>query len=204
MIEQNTMYNVKNRSSSVVVYKIPETNLRREFAPGETKRVPFGELEKLTYQEGGRELLENFLQILEEEVTTDLNVKREIEYNMSEAEVAELLRTGSLDAFLDALDFAPIGVIDLIKSLAVQLPLTDIDKRKALKQKTGFDVDKALIHIEEERAEEKAPAAAPTASGRRVQPAATQTQGRRVQQPATQVPAQENKPKYTITKKGEE
>ena len=93
MIEQNTMYNVKNRSSSVVVYKIPETNLRREFAPGETKRVPFGELEKLTYQEGGRELLENFLQILEEEVTTDLNVKREIEYNMSEAEVAELLRT---------------------------------------------------------------------------------------------------------------
>lgn len=204
MIEQNTMYNVKNRSSSVVVYKIPETNLRREFAPGETKRVPFGELEKLTYQEGGRELLENFLQILEEEVTTDLNVKREIEYNMSEAEVAELLRTGSLDAFLDALDFAPIGVIDLIKSLAVQLPLTDIDKRKALKQKTGFDVDKALIHIEEERAEEKAPAAAPTASGRRVQPAATQTQGRRVQQPATQAPAQENKPKYTITKKGEE
>ena len=200
MIEQNTMYNVKNRSSSVVVYKIPETNLRREFAPGETKRVPFGELEKLTYQEGGRELLENFLQILEEEVTTDLNVKREIEYNMSEAEVAELLRTGSLDAFLDALDFAPIGVIDLIKSLAVQLPLTDIDKRKALKQKTGFDVDKALIHIEEEKAEEKAPAAAPTASGRRVQPAATQTQGRRVQQPA----AQENKPKYTITKKGEE
>lgn len=204
MIEQNTMYNVKNRSSSVVVYKIPETNLRREFAPGETKRVPFGELEKLTYQEGGRELLENFLQILEEEVTTDLNVKREIEYNMSEAEVAELLRTGSLDAFLDALDFAPIGVIDLIKSLAVQLPLTDIDKRKALKQKTGFDVDKALIHIEEEKAEEKAPAAAPTASGRRVQPAATQTQGRRVQQPVTQAPAQENKPKYTITKKGEE
>ena len=204
MIEQSTMYNVKNRSSSVVVYRIPETNLRREFAPGETKRVPFGELEKLTYQEGGRELLENFLQIVEEEVTTDLNVKREIEYNMSEAEVAELLRTGSLDAFLDALDFAPIGVIDLIKSLAVQLPLTDIDKRKALKQKTGFDVDKALIHIEEEKAEEKAPAAAPTASGRRVQPAATQTQGRRVQQPATQAPAQENKPKYTITKKGEE
>ena len=92
----------------------------------------------------------------------------------------------------------------MIKSLAVQLPLTDIDKRKALKQKTGFDVDKALIHIEEEKAEEKAPAAAPTASGRRVQPAATQTQGRRVQQPATQAPAQENKPKYTITKKGEE
>jgi hypothetical protein len=58
MITENTMYNVKNRSSSVVVYRIPETNLRREFAPGEIKKIPFGELEKLTYQQGGREMLE--------------------------------------------------------------------------------------------------------------------------------------------------
>jgi hypothetical protein len=196
------MYNVKNRSSSVVVYRIPETNLRREFAPGEVKKIPFGELEKLTYQEGGRELLENFLQIMESEVTNDLGVNRELEYNMSEQEIVALLQTGSLDAFLDALDFAPIGVIDLIKTLAVQLPLTDMNKRKALKQKTGFDVDKALVHIEEEKAEEKAPAA-PAASGRRVQPAA-QSNGRRVQaapEAAAPAPAQ---PKYTITKKGEE
>ena len=54
MINETTKYNVKNRSSSVVVYRIPETNLRREFAPGEVKAIPFGELEKLTFQEGGR------------------------------------------------------------------------------------------------------------------------------------------------------
>ena len=64
MINQDTMYNVKNRSSSVVVYRIPENNIRREFAPGETKKIAFGELEKLTYQAGGRELLEKFLQIV--------------------------------------------------------------------------------------------------------------------------------------------
>ena len=154
MINQDTMYNVKNRSASTVVYKIPESNLRREFAPGETKRIPFGELEKLTYQQGGREMLEQFLQIVDEAVTTDLNVHREVEYDMSEEQVKDLLLSGSLDAFLDALDFAPIGVIDLIKSMAVKLPLTDLNKRKALKDKTGFDVDKALVHIEEEKAEE--------------------------------------------------
>lgn len=155
MITETTMYNVKNRSSSIVVYRIPETNLRREFEPGEIKRVPFGELEKLTYQPGGRELLENFLQILEEEVTTDLNVHREVEYDMSETQIRDLLLSGSLDAFLDALDFAPIGVIDLIKTMSVQLPLTDLNKRRALKEKTGFDVDRALIHVEEERMAEK-------------------------------------------------
>lgn len=156
MITQETKYNVKNRSSSTVVYRIPETNLRREFAPGETKVIPFGELEKLTYQPGGRELLENFLQIVEEEVTSNLNVHREPEYNLSEAQIKDLLLKGSLDSFLDALDFAPIGVIDLIKTMSVSLPLTDYNKRDALKKKTGFDVDKALMHIEEEKAEEAA------------------------------------------------
>lgn len=180
MITENTMYNVKNRSSSMVVYRIPETNLRREFAPGETKRLPFGELEKLTYQPGGRELLENFLQILEEDVTNNLNVKRDIEYDMSEEHIKQLLLRGSLDAFLDALDFAPIGVLDLIKDLSVKLPLTDLNKRKALRDKTGFDVDKALAHLEEEKNEAKAnakPADAPT--GRRVKPAESATPERR-------------------------
>ena len=179
MINQDTMYNVKNRSSSVVVYRIPESNLRREFAPGETKKIPFGELEKLTYQQGGREMLEQFLQIVDEDVTTDLNVHREVEYDMSEGQVRDLLLSGSLDAFLDALDFAPIGVIDLIKTLAVQLPLTDLNKRKALKDKTGFDVDKALIHMEEERKEEEEEnQTQPVASERRVK-TETATTGRR-------------------------
>ena len=178
MINQDTLYNVKNRSSSVVVYRIPESNLRREFAPGETKRIPFGELEKLTYQQGGREMLEQFLQIVDEVVTTDLNVHRELEYNMSENQIRELLISGSLDAFLDALDFAPIGVIDLIKTMAVKLPLTDLNKRKALKEKTGFDVDKALVHIEEEKIEE-GEHITPNAPERRVKTTTSATPTRR-------------------------
>lgn len=178
MIKQDTMYLVKNRSASSVVYRIPESNLRREFAPGETKKIPFGELEKLTYQPGGREMLEQFLQIGDEVVTRDLNVHREVEYDMSEAQVRDLLLRGSLDAFLDALDFAPLGVIDLIKTLAVQLPLTDLNKRKALKEKTGFDVDKALVHIEEEKAEE-GDFIEPAQPERRVKPQTTAAAGRR-------------------------
>ena len=173
MITSDTMYNVKNRSSSVVVYRIPETNLRREFQPGDTKKIPFGELEKLTYQPGGYTLLEEFLQIVDEAVTNNLNVHREVEYDMSETQIRDLLTHGSLDAFLDALDFAPIGVIDLIKTMSVSLPLEDYNKRKALLEKTGFDVDKAVANLQAEKAEEKTAAtesAAPTE--RRVKPAA--------------------------------
>lgn len=155
MIRPEDMFNVKNRSTSVVVYKIPETNIRREWAPGEVKRLPFDELEKLTYQPGGRELIANFLQILENEVTDDLNIHREAEYDMSEAQVRDLILTGSLDAFLDALDFAPLGVIDLIKTLSVSLPITDMQKREALKAKTGFDVDKAIANDRASKEDEK-------------------------------------------------
>lgn len=194
MITSDTMYNVKNRSSSVVVYRIPETNLRREFQPGETKRIPFGELEKLTYQPGGHTLLEEFLQIIDEAVTTNLNVHREVEYDMSEAQIRDLLTLGSLDAFLDALDFAPMGVIDLIKTMAVSLPLEDYSKRKALLDKTGFDVDKAIANLQAEKAEEKV--APEVATERRVKPVVKANTGRRTT-PNYKVVAKDNTAKET-------
>lgn len=150
----NNVYNVKNRSAGMVVYKIPEDGIRREFAPGETKKISFKELEKLSYQSGGRALMTNFLQIYDEKVTQELNIHTENEYYMSEEQIKELLVSGSLAAFLDCLDYAPIGVIDLIKKFAVTLPLNDVEKRQALLAKTGFDVSKALEHIREEKADD--------------------------------------------------
>lgn len=42
-------YKVANRSASSVVYRIPELNIRRTFAPGEVKILSFEELQKLSY-----------------------------------------------------------------------------------------------------------------------------------------------------------
>jgi hypothetical protein len=145
------IYNVKNRGASTVVYKIPEDGIRREFKPGQTLPISSEELEKLTYQPGGTLILSQFLQILDLEAIHNMHIKTEPEYHMSERDVANLIQNGSLDAFLDALDFAPIGVIDLIKKLSIDIPLVDIQKRKALKEKTGFDVEAALKHNEEDK-----------------------------------------------------
>ena len=153
---------VKNRSSSMVVYRIPEHNIRREFRPTEKKVVPYEELVWLTYQPGGRMLMENFLQIESVEATENLSLHTEPEYFMNENQVIALLQTGTMDEFLDALDFAPQGVRDLIRHYAVSLPLNDSAKRRALKDKTGFDVDAAIANSEpdpEETAKAEAPAA---------------------------------------------
>ncbi len=164
-------YNVKNRSAGTVLYTIPEDNVRRRFTPGETKRISYEELLHLSYQPGGREMMANFLQIQSTGVPKSFGIKTEPEYYMSEKDVVELIKHGSLDAFLDCLDFAPEGVIELVKQFAVSLPLTDYEKRQALKTKTGFDVDAAIANAGQEvdaRKEEeiKAAASAPV-SGRR-------------------------------------
>ena len=178
---------VKNRSASMVVYSLPELNVRREFMPGESKTITFGELEKLSYQPGGRSIMQNFLQIIDPDATNDLGIQREPEYNLSEQEIVKLMTTGSLDAFLDCLDFAPVGVIDLIKKYSISLPLNDINKREALKKKTGFDVTVALANLQKEKEEEEATSTQSDAKVRRVQPEATTTTRRTV-------------PKYNVVK----
>lgn len=136
-------YIVKNRSAGMLVYSIPELNVTREFAPGESKKISFKELEQLSYQMGGKELMAEYL-IVEKEIQEKLNIQTELEYNFTEEDVINLIKNGSMDEWLDCLDFAPTGVIDLIKRFSVDLPLGDYNKRQALKEKLGFDVDKAI------------------------------------------------------------
>jgi len=94
---------------------------------------------------------------------------------MSEQQVIELIRTGTYEAFLDCLDFAPVGVVDLIKQFAVSLPMEDYHKKEALKKKTGFDVDIAIRNQKSDKeedssaevAENKSTSKRASASGRR-------------------------------------
>jgi hypothetical protein len=189
-MDSNTTYLVTNRSASVVVYSIPEDNIKREFQPGETKKIRHGELEKLSYKIGGSVLIANYLLIRNEDAINELGIHTEPEYHLTEKEVIELIKTGSLDAWLDCLDFAPEGVIEMLKKLSVSVPLNDYEKRRALKDKTGFDVDAAIKHVEEEREEE----------GIELTKAAPK---RRTQTEEPTVPAgRRTTPKYNVVKQG--
>lgn len=162
---------VKNVGAAHITYKVPDLGVRRSFAPGESKVISYEELEKLTYRPGGMNILTNFLQIQDASFLNSIGARVEPEYHMTETDVAALITSGSLDAFLDALDFAPQGVIELIKKLSVSIPMVDMNKRKALKAKTGFDVEAALKHIEEEKEDAgQNTILKQTATERRVQP----------------------------------
>ena len=146
---------VKNRSTSVVCYSVPDLNIKREFSAGEIKEIPQEELAILIQQPGGKVILTEYLQVTKEDIKY-LDVEEpEQEYFYTEADVKRIMSIGSLDEFLDMLDFAPEGVMDMIKTYAVELPLTDLYKVDALREKTGFDSTKALDNSRDENGELK-------------------------------------------------
>ena len=145
---------INRQGNGVVSYKIPDMgNLYRVFQSGEEKILTFEEIRKLSYVPGGQKLLDQYLIIDDKEALKELNMSPEPEYYYSREDIINLMQNGSLDEFLDCLDFAPAGVKENIKILSVELPLNDVAKRKAILEKMNFNVDNA-IRIKEESKED--------------------------------------------------
>jgi len=145
MIEETRRIKVQNRDFGSVGYTIPDlNNLHREFQPNETKIITFDELFKLSQVPGGTYIIANYLIVQDEEAIKELLGMIEPEYFYTEREVINLLQNGSLDEFEDCLNFAPSGVLDLIKHIAVELPLNDVAKRDMIQKKLGFNVANAI------------------------------------------------------------
>lgn len=165
MVEKDRIIKVMNRDRGGVGYRIPDMgNLRRQFQSGETKNLTFEELERLSWVPGGMYILRNCLVIYDEEAVHELLGHVEPEYYYTRKDLIELMEHGSLDQFLDCLDFAPAGVLDMIKALSVELPLTDTRKIKAVQDKLHFNVTNAIELASD------SPAPADTASKRRAAP----------------------------------
>ena len=135
---------VINRSDGNVVYSLPEFNIRRVFTPGESKDVPEQELNALFQSDGGAELIKHELLVQDEDWVKKTMPNAPIEYFWGLEEVKHCLLNESLDLFEETFDYAPQGVIDLIKRMAWQLPITDLNKMKVIQEKTGFDVLQAI------------------------------------------------------------
>ena len=180
MMDRNTIIKICNRDDAAVFYDIPEMNgLHRVFQPNEVKEVTLGELIKLSYEPGGMDLLRNNFILNNKEAINMILGEVEPEYNYGIEEVKLLLSPqGSLDQLKDALQYGPNGVVELIKSIAVESELNDVSKRAAILEATGFDVTRA-IEINHESKEEIKDATT-TNTGRRTAPITAKTpQGRK-------------------------
>ena len=148
MLDNNTIIKATNRKKGSIGYTIEDLGISRTFREKETKEVTMEELRKLSWIPGGRALLDNYLLIDNKDAIKELIGDIEPEYNYTEKEIEWLLLHGTNDQLEDCLNFAPLGVIDILKNLAVKLKVDNVSKRKIIEEKTGLNVSKA-IEIEE-------------------------------------------------------
>lgn len=189
-IKDDELISVRNRNNGETWYQL-DNGIVRTFQRDEIKKVPFKELVELSYSQGGQALLEESLVIENKDALASLNMEVEPEYFYEDSDIRMLLFDGTYDEFADFLDFAPEGAIEIAKDIAVREEIPDVRKRDMLSEKTGLNINNAIMvnHImdDEEKKEE-------TKKERRVKGAETETKSeRRTVAPAT--------PKYKVVDK---
>lgn len=147
MAEEKKIVVVRNRNVGSTGYTL-EGGFHREFQYNETKKIPLDELQELSYAPGGEAILRECLVIEDQNALDYLNIQVEPEYFYSEKDIKKILTdvsSESLDRLEDTLNFAPEGVIEIIKKLAVEMEIPDVRKRNLITEKTGLNINNAIM-----------------------------------------------------------
>lgn len=134
---------VYNRSDGNITYTLPELDTRRVFSLGECKDLDPKEMEALYQLDGGMTLIKEYL-LCDDREWVEAHWDAPLEYFWKDEDIKTCLKEDSLELFQETLEYAPQGVIDLIKMYAWKLPITDLNKIEAIRQATGFDVIAAI------------------------------------------------------------
>lgn len=144
---------VVNNTTGNVGYTVPNLHIRRVFRPQQTLMVTFDELEEGLYEPGIRKLFEvGFLTIekKEDRIALGLAIVDEKEAVIEdvvapthEAIKAALKNDKYTDFYLLMKD-APSGTLSLVVDYAIELEITDTQKLKLIKEKTGSDITAIL------------------------------------------------------------
>ena len=143
----NTEKKVKvwNRSSGSIFYKIDSLRITRDWPKsGDVLEIPLSELKELQYTPGGMKLMEKYMLIKDQDVCRELGLPEDPEYFYDEKDILELLNNGTEDQLLDCLEFAPYGVLTLLKDIAVKTNLDSSQKRKAISKRLNVDIDSMI------------------------------------------------------------
>ena len=145
---------VVNRAACSVSYNIPELHVERSFRPlgqaGDRMMISREELKALSYLHGGKILLDKYLMIEEADLQEELGITVEPEYTYTLEEIRELLTTGTEAQLEDCLNFAPAGVLDLLKREAIAMRLDSHKKRSLISEKLGITVEPEYTYTLEE------------------------------------------------------
>lgn len=158
-VKDDDIIEITNLLDCTCGYIVDLTGVRRILPPHASFKVKASELRELFYQRGGQELLHNYIRVGNNALAQEfgVDVDNTPEYNWGRKDVIDALNNPDIDVLLDALDFAPDGIKQLIADVAVETEVADVNKRKAISDKLGIDVDAMITnkHLAVQETEEK-------------------------------------------------
>ena len=160
MVNKEKRVKVVNRASGSLAYKIDTLRVARHWRkPGDYLNISIAELLELKTVKGGQSLLENYVIIEDEEALSVLFPDQELEpeYKYGVKEIEVLLYEADTEQLLDALDFAPKGVLDLIKSKSAEKLPNTTAKIEAINKKFKIDLNKVNEFYQEKEIKEESP-----------------------------------------------
>ena len=157
MVEDTQEIEVVNLTNHKVGYNLVDENLHRSLQPNEHRRILAGELRRLNYQKGGHILLTNYLSVKNAELAREfgVDIDNQIEYNWTPEDVDRVLQTGTIEELMDAMDFAPEGIKQRLAARAVELKISDSNKRKVITDNSPYDIDAQIKNVEAATADEE-------------------------------------------------
>lgn len=179
MNKNNVM--VQNLTNMPITYIDNDGGVERRiiFRGQELVSVPRDMIERMRYDIGGSNLVKEYLSVKDEDIRAEIGIPEDqIEYDYTKDDVISLLRDAKYDEIADALDFGPLGVVEMIVEEAVALPLTNRNIMKLIEEKTHKNIENMIRNVEAlKQGQDVEPK---QKSARRVQPKTETTSGRRV------------------------
>ncbi len=144
LIDDSELVPVKNMMRNEVGYTL-SNGVSRHFAPHMTIRIKASELRDLSYESGGLDFLRNYVCVGNSDLAEEFGISNDlIEYTWTEQDVVNALTTSDLDVLLDALDFAPDGILDELRDKAVELEIADGNRIAAINKRMGVDINNMI------------------------------------------------------------
>ncbi len=142
---KNTKIEVVSRYAGSIAIKEMNTGIVRTWPKcGDKLYLTEENIYNLVMAPGGRTIVENYLIVKNAEVLEDIEVATEPEYHFEVKEITDLLTNGTEEELIDAINFAPKGVLELIKDISVEIQLPNMNKRKIVDDMLQVDITKMI------------------------------------------------------------
>lgn len=144
-------FELESRYNGYLSLKESESGIVRTFPnKGFKMSLSKDSILQISYTPGGRKTLKERILFKDKEIIDLLDLGLELEDTFSEKDLKELLLTGTVAQLEDALEFGNKGTIELIKDLAIELKISDNNKRDAISKKTGTNINNIINLFSEE------------------------------------------------------